>query len=222
LKYIAGDIQEKKLYNKEPKNYDQEISDVFTLMNDLISEMDPKHYQSELSEAAIECSKLLDKFAVMEADLSKIDEDREKIRNVVGLILENIEGIKLSTDLLLNIKKLIANGFLKIEDISLYSLNKLAKRINGTEMKGFEDMGIVDVKQMEKILEEEPSNLYVKRKEYYRLLYKKFVEEALVLSQSHFQNGLKKYNNADKQMILNTNKELKELHDKLRSISSSD
>jgi len=52
-------------------------------------------------------------------------------------------------------------------------------------------MGIVDVKQMEKILEEEPSNLYVKRKEYYRQLYRKFVEETLVLSQAQFQNGKK-------------------------------
>lgn len=50
-------------------------------------------------------------------------------------------------------------------------------------------MDIIDVKQMEKILEEEPSNLYVKRKEYYRQLYNKFVEEALILSQLQSQYG---------------------------------
>ncbi len=56
-------------------------------------------------------------------------------------------------------------------------------------MKGFEDMDIIDVKQMEKILEEEGSNLYVKRKEYYRQFYNKFVEEALTLSQLQTQEG---------------------------------
>ncbi len=112
MKYIIGDIQEKKLYNKEVKNYDQEIGDVLALMNQLVSDIDPKYYQSDLSEAAVECSKLLDKFAVLEVDISSIDKNREMIRNIVRLVLENIEGIKLSTDFLLNVRQFVRRRFL--------------------------------------------------------------------------------------------------------------